>query len=130
MPGTYLPLAPGIRSTVATMPTVNKIGKFLGFVGGALAVIWAMRDRLVSIAAPQDPEPPRFRVVPPTPAPPAEDDLTAINGIGPVFAGRLRDAGITSFADISTAGSSRLAEVTGASESRAAEWTAAAAALV
>ena len=112
------------------MPTVNKIGKVLGFVGGALAILWAMRDRLVSIAAPQDPEPPRFRVVPPSPAPADEDDLTAINGIGPVFAGRLRDAGITSFADISAAGASRLAEVTGASESRAAEWMSAAAALV
>ena len=112
------------------MPTVNKIGKVLGFVGGALAILWAMRDRLVSIAAPQDPEPPRFRVVPPAPAPVTEDDLTAINGIGPVFAGRLRDAGITSFAAVSAAGASHLAEVTGASESRAAEWMSAAAALV
>ena len=112
------------------MPTVNKIGKVLGFVGGALAILWAMRDRLVSIAAPQDPEPPRFRVVPSSPVPAAEDDLTAISGIGPVFAGRLRDAGITSFADIAAAGSARLAEVTGASEPRAAEWIAAAASLV
>ena len=116
--------------TLATMPTVNKIGRVLGFVGGALAILWAMRDRLVSIAAPQDPEPPRFRVVPPSPTPPAEDDLTAISGIGPVFAGRLRDAGITSFADISAAGASRLADITGASESRAADWVTAAAALV
>ncbi|MEX2423992.1 MAG: helix-hairpin-helix domain-containing protein [Acidimicrobiia bacterium] len=109
---------------------MNKIGRVLGFVGGALAILWAMRDRLVSIAAPQDPEPPRFRVVPPSQPAAAEDDLTAINGIGPVFAGRLRDAGITSFADITGAGPSRLAEVTGAAESRAAEWIAAAAALV
>lgn len=108
------------------MPTVNRIGKVLGFVGGALAILWAMRDRLVSIAAPQDPEPPRFRVVPPSPSPAAVDDLTVINGIGPVFAGRLRDAGITSFADVSAAGPSRLAEVTGSSESRAAEWIVAA----
>ena len=112
------------------MPTVNKIGKVLGFVGGALAVLWAMRDRLVSIAAPQDPEPPRFRVVPPSPAPVAEDDLTVISGIGPVFAGRLRDAGITSFADMSAAGAARLADITGASESRAAEWVTSAASLV
>lgn len=112
------------------MPTVNKIGKVLGFVGGALAILWAMRDRLVSIAAPQDPEPPRFRVVPPSPVVAAEDDLTAISGIGPVYAGRLRDAGITSFADLAAAGATRLAEVTGATEARATEWVTAAAALV
>jgi predicted flap endonuclease-1-like 5' DNA nuclease len=111
------------------MPPVNKIGKVLGFVGGALAILWAMRDRLVSIAAPQDPEPPKFRVVPPSPAPATEDDLTVIGGIGPVFAGRLRDAGITSFADVAAAGPARLAEVTGASETRAGEWIALAAAL-
>jgi predicted flap endonuclease-1-like 5' DNA nuclease len=113
------------------MPNVNKIGKVIGFVGGALAILWAMRDRLVSIAAPQDPEPPRFRVVPPSPSPSAaSDDLTAIAGIGPVFAGRLRDAGIRSFADVATAGSARLAEVTGAAETRAAGWVVAASARV
>jgi len=112
------------------MPGVNKIGKVIGLVGGAIAILWAMRDRLVSIAAPQDPEPPRFRVVPSNPPPPAIDDLTTITGIGPVFAGRLRDAGITSFADLNAAGSDRLAEITGASESRATEWITAAAARV
>lgn len=112
------------------MPNVNKIGKVIGFVGGALAILWAMRDRLVSIAAPQDPEPPKFRVVPPQPAPTTTDDLTSITGIGPVFAGRLRDAGIVTFGDVTTAGAARLAEITGASETRAAEWVTAAAALV
>lgn len=104
------------------MRPVNKIGKVLGFVGGALAILWAMRDRLVSIAAPQDPEPPKFRVVPPPPPIPADDDLTAIGGIGPVFAGRLRDAGITSYADVREAGAARLAEITGAPVSRTADW--------
>lgn len=108
------------------MLDVNKIGKVIGFVGGALAILWAMRDRLVSIAAPQDPEPPRFRVVPPPQAAPTEDDLTTISGIGPVFAGRLRDAGITTFADLTATGPGRLAEITGASESRATDWVAAA----
>src|SRR5690606_10410033 len=79
--------APPPPASVATMPPVNKLGKVIGFLGGALAILWAMRDRLVSIAAPQDPEPPRFRVVPPSGPPPVEDDLTAISGIGPVFAG-------------------------------------------
>lgn len=114
---------------LATIPPVNKIGRVIGFVGGALAILWAMRDRLVSIAAPQDPEPPRFRVVPPS-SPPAPDDLTEITGIGPVFAGRLRDAGIRTFADVSSADASRLATITGASESRVARWIEAASAQV
>jgi predicted flap endonuclease-1-like 5' DNA nuclease len=102
---------------------VNKIGKALGFIGGALAILWAMRDRLVSIAAPQDPEPPRFRVVPPSGgAQIAIDDLTELNGVGPVFAGRLRDAGISTFADVAASSPARLAEITGASEARVAEW--------
>lgn len=109
---------------------MNKVGKILGLVGGALAILWAMRDRLVSIAAPQDPEPPRFRVVPPSAPVVTEDDLTAISGIGPVFAGRLRDAGINTFADVAQAGPERLAEVTGATPSRTSEWVSAASARV
>ncbi|MEX2279801.1 MAG: helix-hairpin-helix domain-containing protein [Acidimicrobiia bacterium] len=109
---------------------MNKIGKVIGLVGGALAILWAMRDRLVSIAAPQDPEPPKFRVVPPQPAPTSTDDLTSITGIGPVFAGRLRDAGIMTYADVAGAGAAKLAEVTGTSEARAADWVAAASTLV
>lgn len=105
------------------MPLVNRLTKVLGFVGGALAILWAMRDRLVSIAAPQDPEPPKFRVVPSSGSSVrAADDLTSVPGIGPVFAGRLRDAGITSFADLLSADTARLAEITGASETRAAQW--------
>ncbi|MDX1448792.1 MAG: DUF4332 domain-containing protein [Acidimicrobiia bacterium] len=109
---------------------MNKLGKILGLVGGAIAVLWAMRDRLVSIAAPQDPEPPRFRVVPPSAPAVVDDDLTSIPGVGPVYAGRLRDAGITTFAEVATAGPQRLAEVTGAAESRTGEWVAAASARV
>jgi predicted flap endonuclease-1-like 5' DNA nuclease len=112
-----------METRVATMPRVKKVGRIIGLLGGAIAILWAMRDRLVSIAAPQDPEPPRFKVVPPTMgALPEEDDLTSISGIGPVFAGRLRDAGISTFSDVATAGASKLAEITGASESRAGDW--------
>lgn len=113
------------------MRTVKKLGKILGLVGGVVAILWAMRDRLVSIAAPQDPEPPRFRVVPPA-APPVEPpaDLTSITGIGPVFARRLQDAGIATFADLTTAGVDRVAEITGAPEARVQEWVDQAASLV
>ena len=42
----------------------------------------------------------------------AADDLTEIKGIGPVFAERLRQAGITTFADVAKASPDQLREVT------------------
>lgn len=108
---------------------MKSTAKIIGLIGAAIAILWAMRDRLVSIAAPSDPAPPTFRVIPPTesaPQPAATeapvDDLTEINGIGPVYAARLREAGITSFASLGAAGAARVAEITGATTSRAEDW--------
>lgn len=86
-----------------------------------------MRDRFVSIAAPREPEPPTFRVVtppsePPTDRGPQADDLTEVNGIGPVFARRLMEAGISTFADLAGAAPDRVAEIVGVPEPRAVEW--------
>jgi ribosomal protein L30 len=45
------------------------------------------------------------------PARPAEDDLEVIEGIGPKIAGVLREAGISSFAELAAANSERLAAI-------------------
>jgi ribosomal protein L30 len=45
------------------------------------------------------------------PAVPAVDDLEVIEGIGPKIAGVLRDAGISSFAELAATDSERLAEI-------------------
>jgi hypothetical protein len=37
--------------------------RVLAVVGGVAGIIWAMRDRLISISAARDEQPPRFRVV-------------------------------------------------------------------
>lgn len=106
---------------------MKRIGRMVGLVGGAAAVLWAMRDRLVSIAAPAEPEPPRFRVVPPpadVPKPTTGDDLTKVVGIGPVFASRLRAEGIVSYADLIAASDDRLAEIIGVPTSRVEGWRA------
>jgi large subunit ribosomal protein L21 len=73
--------------------------------------------------------PPPQSVSPPAPAQPApaattraataksakaKDDLTEIKGIGPTFAGRLAEAGITTFADLAKASPDHLREVTNA----------------
>ncbi len=121
---------PSAARLPTTLAGVKKLGKVLGFVAGAAAVIWAMRDRLVSITAPREPEPPKFRVVtapstPPAPPPapaPSNDDLTEVVGVGPVFAERLRAAGIASFAELATASPARIAEIVGVPVTRVADW--------
>lgn len=109
------------------MTAMKKVAKFLGVVGGVAAVLWAMRDRLVSIAAPKEPEPPRFRVAE---APQPADDLTELSGIGPVFATRLAQAGIATFAALAVATPARVAGATGATEAKATDWIEQAAARV
>lgn len=106
---------------------MKKAARFLGLLGGVAAVAWAMRDRFVSIASPREPEPPTFRVVtppstPPTPRSPDPDDLTEVNGIGPVFARRLMEAGISTFAELAKAPPERVAEVAGVPEGRVTDW--------
>lgn len=108
---------------------MKRVGRLIGFIGGAAAVLWAMRDRLVSIAAPAEPQPPKFRVVtPPAPVPAmpstetVTDDLTQINGIGPVFASRLRAAGLDSFEKIAASDDATLAEAVGVPEARVEGW--------
>ena len=105
---------------------MKRVGRIIGLIGGAAAVLWAMRDRLISIAAPAEPEPPRFRVVEPPPEMPSTDsvtdDLTRVNGIGPVFASRLRAAGIDTFAKLAASDDATLARVADVAETRVEGW--------
>jgi predicted flap endonuclease-1-like 5' DNA nuclease len=101
------------------MAYMKKVAKLLGFVGGVAAVLWAMRDRLVSIAAPKEPEPPRFRVADSSPS---VDDLTTLTGIGPVFAARLAQSGISTFAALAAAGPEVVAKATGITSAKATDW--------
>lgn len=98
-------------------------------IGGIVAVAWAMRDRLVSIAAPREPEPPRFRVVPPSSdresardEDAVEDHLTAIKGIGPVYAERLHRAGIDDIAGLAGSDPRSVADAALVSVDRASGW--------
>jgi hypothetical protein len=92
----------------------TKIAKVVGFVGGVAALVWAMRDRFISVAVSREPAPPQFR----TPQP----DLEAVSGIGPTYAERLRDAGYAKAPDLRTATAADVAEAAGVSESRADDW--------
>lgn len=98
---------------------MKRLAKVIGIVGGAVAILWAMRDRFISVAASREPEPPVFRATPPSAEPAGIDD---VDGIGPVLAGRLRSAGIDDIAKLAASSPDAVAEAAGVSGARARAW--------
>lgn len=96
---------------------VKKLAKVVGLIGAAAAVLWAMRDRFVSVATSREPELPTFR----TPAS-VSTTVDAIDGIGPVFARRLNQAGIDDVPTLAKASPDSVAEAAGVSAARAKDW--------
>jgi polyhydroxyalkanoate synthase len=93
--------------------------------GVGIAVVWLIKDRLTGPApAPVDAgELPQAPAVPPPPETPTEpEDLSEINGIGPVYKTKLAESGITTFAALATADASELAESIQAPVSRIQAW--------
>lgn len=102
--------------------TMKNVIRAAGVVAGLAAAAWALRDRMLPDPHPPTEEHPRFRTgVPATNAP---DDLTAVRGIGPAYAGRLANAGINTIADLATADPAEVAEIAGTTDSTAARWIA------
>lgn len=128
---------------------MKKLFKLVSLAAFAAGVAWMLRDQL--LPGPQQPtaHPPPFRNPPPPPeeakpeeakpneAMPAvetateqpngdalnlQDDLTAVNGIGPVYAKRLAGAGIKSFSDLAEADAEDLANRTDLQRDRVADW--------
>lgn len=95
---------------------IKQAAKLIGVVGGVAAVVWAMRDRFVSVATSREPEPPTFK----TGAQGADVDV--IDGIGPVFAQRLKEAGLGDLPSLAGATPDQVAEAAGVSGSRARTW--------
>jgi predicted flap endonuclease-1-like 5' DNA nuclease len=97
---------------------IKKLAKVVGFVGGVAAVVWAMRDRFVSVATSREPVPPTFRTG-------SSDDsapVDAVDGIGPVFAQRLTAEGLGTVAGLAGASPDAVAEAAGVSAARARSW--------
>ncbi len=117
---------------------MKRFVRLISFAAGIAALIWAMRDRFISLALPREPEPPAFRHPEDHPRvahsphqiahesqdlePPAKDDLKEIKGIGPVFAAKLADLGITSFAGLAAGSIDEIASGIDTSESRVSDW--------
>lgn len=91
-----------------------------GVVVGLGAAVWALRDKLLPAPAIPEGPPPRFRTGDNSAA--SSDELTDVKGIGPVYAERLVDAGITSFSELSAADAAAISEAAGVSESTAVTW--------
>jgi predicted flap endonuclease-1-like 5' DNA nuclease len=101
-------------------------GMIVGLGAGVVAALWLLKDKIAGPAsAPvESADAPASRVAPSVeeaPVPPA-DDLTGIKGIGPVYAARLAEAGIASFAALATADAADLAEQTDAPEGQVEDW--------
>ncbi|NNC39279.1 MAG: hypothetical protein HKN95_01200 [Acidimicrobiia bacterium] len=117
---------------------MKRLVRLLSFAAGIAALIWAMRDRFISLALPREPQPPAFRhpedhpQVPhrphqehrrsPMEAAPDPDDLQLINGIGPVYSSKLADMGITTFSGLAAASAAEVAGKLGAAEGRVVDW--------
>ncbi len=101
---------------------MKRILRFFTFLGGVGAVIWLLRDRLVSVTVSREPEVPQFVPEPPRTHDPGSDDLTEINGIGPTYSERLAAAGIDTFAALAAAEAADLAERIDVPETRVADW--------
>ena len=110
---------------------MKRVLRFLFWVGAIAFVSYALRrNRLVRVADEPAP-PPHFRV----PSPNGEssdpvsstqaalaDDLTEINGVGPAYAERLRDAGVSSFGDLVRADVDVIADAIDVSPEQVADW--------
>jgi predicted flap endonuclease-1-like 5' DNA nuclease len=96
---------------------MKRVAKVVGFVGGAIAVIWAMRDRFISVATSREPQPPTFRNVSTETVP-----VDQLDGIGPVFAQRLSAAGLGDVGALAAASPDQVAEAAGVSSARARNW--------
>ncbi|MEA3510012.1 MAG: helix-hairpin-helix domain-containing protein [Actinomycetota bacterium] len=91
-----------------------------GVIVGLGAAVWALRDKLLPAPEIPDGPPPRFRTG--DTSTPSVDDLTTVKGIGPIYAERLIEAGITSFADLASADVTAVSDAAGISESTAESW--------
>ena len=104
---------------------MKKLFKFLLFVGAVAGAAWALRDQLMPPPQAPSSAPPAFRTGDASSEPhePADaEDLTAINGIGPVRIEQLSEAGITSFAELAEADAVDIAARLGVSVSQTEDW--------
>lgn len=86
-------------------------------------IVWLTREHLLPTPHVAHEPPPHYRSTPPPPKT-SDDDLTAIKGIGPVYAARLNEAGVSSFRALAESDATVLAKSLGIPVNSAAAWIA------
>ena len=97
--------------------TMKNAIRIAGVVAGLAAAAWALRDRMLPDPAQPTDSPPRFRT-----GGTAGDNLTEIKGVGPAFAQRLADSGITTFSTLAGEDAATVAEIANTTETTAQRW--------
>ena len=87
----------------------------------AAAIVWLTREHLLPTPRVSHEPPPHYRSTPPPPSD-DPDDLTAIKGIGPVYAARLANVGVVSFHTLADADAYTIISATGASAAAVDTW--------
>lgn len=98
----------------------KKLLRLTGLVSLLVTIVWLTREHLLPTPRVSDDPKPHYRSTPPPPSEP--DDLTAIKGIGPVFATRLHDAGIQTFRALAEIDAGTIAEAIGTTPEAVSDW--------
>ncbi len=86
----------------------------------AATIVWLTREHLLPTPKVDDEPKPHYRSTPPPPQHP--DDLTEVKGIGPVYAGRLNEAGIKTFRGLAETDVVATAAAIEVAEDTVADW--------
>ncbi len=103
------------------MHFLSRLLRGLTTLGGVGLLLWLMRDRMVNLPMRRSERLPEFRSAPPEHERPRAE-ITAIEGIGPVYAERLAAAGITSVSALAREDAQTLAAAAGIRAGLAADW--------
>ena len=110
---------------------MKKFFKLITLVAFVAGITWVLRDQLLPGPEAPTSHPPAFRnptslaekpQAVPTGAGTAVDDLTEVNGIGPVYAKKLSELGVTSFGALAAADAADLAARSEIARDRIADW--------
>jgi predicted flap endonuclease-1-like 5' DNA nuclease len=99
--------------------TARVCGIFVVAIAATAGLLLFLKSRSGPPRIPLD-QPSPFRAAEPEPAGP--DDLSDVKGIGPVYAARLADAGMATFAQLASSDPQTVARHAGVSERAAADW--------
>lgn len=100
---------------------ISKIFRLAAATAVLCVIVWLTREHLLPTPHVSHEPPPHYRSTPPPPEP-EPDDLTAVKGIGPVYANKLNAVGVTTFRALAEANPQVLAEELGVAAGTVSGW--------